>query len=851
MSLYPGMGIVPPLMNRRVLPIFLLLAVLGAAGRAVGQGIEEFDSPPPSILDQFDGRPIRELRIQRRDEKTGEISPLAPADEQLVRNQIRAVPPGPFRRRIATDDLKRLNRLGQFGRFEYHVLPQPDSSLILIYTIEPRPVVRDVQSVGNRRLSDEKVIEASGVQPGLTVDRFELDRGARRIEDLYRKEGYYLAEVSVDAPILAETGIVVYNVREGGRVRVMDIRFEGNASFSPGELRSAIKTTEAGIFEIGPLDDDVLAGDVLSVAAFYRDRGYLDAAASRLVRLSPNGKEAIVTFVVNEGPRYTLRNIRVIYPDRARSFGSPGEARAAAGPGDAVFVESPTRALVYSYGVYSPGQVAGLIPIKPGDVLSSTGLRRSVELLQRQLGEMGFVDARVDVREVRDTSRPEVDVLFEISEGRRSWTGEVVIAGNVITLDGVIRLMMRVRPDRPLSTPALEESRQKIEQSNLFLGGSVKVTPQPENPAMPGYRDVFVEVTETNTGLFELGGAVGSDNGVTGRLAYTQRNFNIRDYPDSLGELLSGQAFHGAGQTAGIEIAPGNEVQTYTLSFTEPNILYSEYSASARGRYYSRFYSQYDEIRYGGSLNVGRSFGSRWNGGLSLSLDWVDLTDIDASAPVDYFAVNDARLVDTVGFSLARTTIDSRLRPTKGTRFEIGVGQVGLLGNDYSFTRFATEFTAIFTVDEDFLGRKTILAIDTRAGYIPQGSGEVPFYERFYQGGRTFRGFGVRGVSPRGIRNDNGLPGLDPVGGTWNFFLGAEITQPIYDETLSLVGFIDSGTVTNDPGFDDYRVSIGTGIRVYAPALSPVPLAFDFGFPILKEDGDRERIFSFFLELPY
>ena len=62
----------------------------------------------------------------------------------------------------------------------------------------------------------------------------------------------------------------------------------------------------------------------------------------------------------------------------------------------------------------------------------------------------------------------------------------------------------------------------------------------------------------------------------------------------------------------------------------------------------------------------------------------------------------------------------------------------------------------------------------------------------------------------------------------------------------------DSGTVTNDPGFDDYRLSAGAGLRLYIPQVfGPAPLAFDFGFPILRQTGDEERDFSFSIDLPF
>ncbi|MEC8321116.1 MAG: BamA/TamA family outer membrane protein, partial [Planctomycetota bacterium] len=65
------------------------------------------------------------------------------------------------------------------------------------------------------------------------------------------------------------------------------------------------------------------------------------------------------------------------------------------------------------------------------------------------------------------------------------------------------------------------------------------------------------------------------------------------------------------------------------------------------------------------------------------------------------------------------------------------------------------------------------------------------------------------------------------------------------------VAFVDSGTVTTTPGFDDYRVSVGLGIRLYLDALGPAPLAFDFGFPLVEQEGDQRQTFSFSAELPF
>ena len=51
--------------------------------------------------------------------------------------------------------------------------------------------------------------------------------------------------------------------------------------------------------------------------------------------------------------------------------------------------------------------------------------------------------------------------------------------------------------------------------------------------------------------------------------------------------------------------------------------------------------------------------------------------------------------------------------------------------------------------------------------------------------------------------------------------------------------------------FEGYRMSVGFGIRIKIPALGPAPLAFDFGFPILKQADDEKQLFSFSMAVPF
>jgi outer membrane protein insertion porin family len=367
----------------------------------------------------------------------------------------------------------------------------------------------------------------------------------------------------------------------------------------------------------------------------------------------------------------------------------------------------------------------------------------------------------------------------------------------------------------------------------------------------PTIRDVLIEIKETNTGEISIGGAVSSDSGLIGRLAFEQRNFDIADTPDSLADFLSGKSFRGGGQTFTMEALPGDRIQTFTIGLSDPALLDTDYSGSGNIFLRNRDFNEFDEKRVGTRLSLGRRFGTRWNGSVNARFESIELSDLAPEKPTDVFAVAEQNLLTTIDLSLTRTSFDRFINPTQGSRTSLSVSQAGLMGGDFEYTKLAAEHTLYIALREDIYGRATTLKLNTEVAWAPQGPEEVPTYERYYRGGQSFRGLDFRAVSPRGVRNDNGLASEDSVGGTYLFFAGAEINHPLFEDIMSGVLFIDSGTVVNDPGFEDYRVTFGFGIRLTVPALSPAPLAFDFGWPLLKEDADETRVFSFTLDVPF
>lgn len=778
------------------------------------------------VADQRDllaDRPISEIRLLG----------LQTVTQQEVLNNIRSTVGDPYDPAVVSADVARLNRLGRFRTIEARGELQADGSVALIFEFVEQMIITELQVVGNKLISDQDLLAVVQQVPRGPRDDFLIQSAKRAIEQMYEKRGHYLATVTIDESELEQSGLLIFRIIEGPRVRIRAVEFEGNQAFTDEQLYAEIKTrTAVFLLRRGELDEEQLADDVAALTRFYTSRGYLDVRVGRQIELSPDSSEAKVIFVVAEGPQYTLRHVQVTTIE-----GDP-------------------------LSVYSPQQIAALIDLKPGDVYSDDLLRQSMRAIEESYGVMGYLptdDARrfyqldgttilVRPTPLRVADSPQVDLLLEVHEGQPYRVGAVEIQGNFLTRDRVVRRELRgITPGRPFDATQLQLAEDRL--LNLRLFSDVRFTVQPEDPDFPGYRDVLVEVRERQTGSFSFGAAIGSDAGVFGEIALIQNNFDVTDFPESWGELFSGRAFRGAGQRFNATLRPGTELFQYAMSLTEPHLFDTDYTGTVAGQFRQRIYDLYDEERFGGSVRVGRQFGDIWSLGVQSRVERVTLRNIDPTAPTEIFRDRGPDVVTALGLAMTRSTIPFRSRPGRGSRLELSYDRYGALGGDFSFNAVNAEYVMYFTVDEDFLGRATTLRLASRVGYI--WGGRAPTYERFYLGGRALRGFEFRTVSPKGIRADNGQPTDEPVGGTWLAFLGAQYEVPIFDEAFTGVIFVDSGTVTDSPGFDDWRVAAGVGIRLYIPQFGNVPIAFDFAIPILKQDGDEEQIVSFAAELPF
>ena len=595
------------------------------------------------------------------------------------------------------------------------------------------------------------------------------------------------------------------------------IAFEGNAAFPDEALRKEVKQeVTGGLFRKGHLNKEQLTLDAAQVRASLRRHGYLEAQVDRRIDISPDQKSAIVTFVVSEGPQYTVHAVRFNSED-----GAP--------------LLLPDAQLLLA------------MSLKPGAVFSAEKQNESSEAIRDIYGKLGYLDTRINIARRFDPDLPRVTLDVAIDQGLAHTVGKVIVRGNTLTRTKIILQDTRgLTPGRRFDRTGLDRTRRRLNESPLFRDTTVTILGSPDDDV----RDVLIEVSERNTGSISFGANISSDLGLGGAVAVTQRNFDITDTPDSWPDFISGQAFRGGGESFEMTLSPGARNSTYSVSWRDPTFLDSDYSLSLGAFLIDRDRNEFDESRDGAQVTLGRRFGDVWSASVGTRFTNIEITDIEDDGAVDVFDVEGKSTLTSLSFNLRRSTADSFFEPSRGSRIDLGIDQVGALGGDYNFTRLDASVTKFWTVAQDFLDRKTILSARVGVGYILQDN-EAPVFERFFAGGRSFRGFKFRGVGPRGIRNDTLTLGDDAVGGRFSLLNTLQYEFPLVDDYLRGAIFTDQGTVGNDLEVSDWRVTIGAGLRMKVPFLAQAPFAVDFAIPIAEEEGDESELISFTLDIPF
>lgn len=675
-------------------------------------------------------------------------------------------------------------------------------------------IIKSIEFEGNQRFKSHVLRERLGFELGDRLDPFLAEGGRMTIAEVYRKVGYPSVKVVLDRDRLAD-GHLLYRIEEGPRVQIGSIEFEGNDAFGDGTLRQVIKIKEKK-WLLWPFHftEEAVEADVDRLREFYYGRGHLNYKIEARTELSDSGDKMDVVFVIEEGPVYRID--RIVFNGNTR------------------FTEEQLRENLDS---------------REGKVYLKAEADRGARRIEQRYREIGYVDAEVR-QSVKFT--PEVDenlvtLTIHVKEGRQFRIGRIDITGNETTKDKVVRRVL----DEYDFTPgelynakiAPKEGNGRLEKYSQRAASAQQVMIRPVAPESgdPNTKDVRVDLEEGMTGLIRPGVGFSSDNGVMAQIIYQQQNFDIADLPEDLGEWFTPwRTFRGAGQRFGLRLEPGTRYSQYSISFSDPYWRDEPITFNMLGQSWKRFRESYDEKRLKGAIGFEQRLSEQWRRSIGFRAENVGVSDLDFDAPLEIRDFYGDTQLFGVRFGVGFSGVDDVYDPSQGRNISAFYEQV--TGDD-TFGILEGSYTRYFTLYEDVLGRKTILAGKFLGGTI---LGEAPPFEKFYAGGTSrygIRGFEYRGVSTRGLQTHVPNPvRKDPVGSDWIFLAGAEITIPLVGENFGLLLFSDSGTI--DTG--SYRLSIGTGVEIKVPQVfGNMPIRFEIATPVLKDDEDETQVFSF------
>jgi outer membrane protein insertion porin family len=729
---------------------------------------------------------------------------------EQVKARLRTKVGDEYNQAIVDEDVRELYKTGQFSNIYTWIQPDGNDHAKIFFSVREMPnMVQRVIYRGNKHIPTKDLPNITGVRESTPLNPLQNRQGCQKIIEKYQEQGRWLADCQlVKGGDLADTE-VIYQITEGPKVKVRGIKFVGDFHqfVSSARLRTQVNSSQEWFHLIGGTYNKQMAeADVGKLYEYFHNFGYQDVRIDLETQRTADSSGVILIFHIQLGPRYKLQDV----PDVHGSQEVPRE------------------------------QLIALSSFKPGEYLDQGKIKRDTKVITDYMGASG-IDARVEAIPVWVPDTPGVcNVRYEVTERPPARVGQIFIIGNERTRDNVILRQVPLFPGQILTFPDLDIAKANLMRLGIFTSG--QDGPPPEVNVLnredeAEFKDIEIKVNEANTGSLIFGVGVNSNTGLVGSIVLNERNFDIFNPPTSLQDFLNGRAWRGGGQNFRITAMPGSILQMYDVSFIEPFLFDTRNSLHEDLYYRQMYFNEYFEQREGNRLTLGRQLNRFWNVALGTRVENVNVSKLPSGAPIDYTSVEGNNFQIGFPFTITRDSRDSLIRPTQGSQIQASYEE---LTGEFTFGVFNFLLNKFFTTYQrpDGSGRQVLVY----RGQLGIASAQTPVYERFFAGGfTTIRGFQWRGVGP----NVNGFF----TGGDFLLLNSLEYQVPVTaNDQIFLVGFVDSGTVSRRiTDFENYAVSVGFGVRFTVPMLGPVPIALDFGFPIVKPPGDITQVFNFWM----
>ena len=597
-----------------------------------------------------------------------------------------------------------------------------DDNGALTIEVRENPVINRIILEGNKRLKEDKITKEIKLAPRQIFTRSKVRADVARIVELYRRQGRFAANVEPKMVMLDQNRVdVVYEISEGPKSEVRQINILGNEQFSDGQLRGEMATKQARItrfFSSGSsYDPDKLAFDQAKLRQFYLTNGYADfRVVSAIAELTPDKRDFILTYVIEEGERY--------------KFGD-------------VTVESELRD-------YKPQ--ADKIAIKKGNWYNAKLVEDTVDGLTEAAGLFGYAFAEVNPEFQRDKETKTMSLVLKVGDAPRVYIERIDINGNTNTQDKVVRREFRVAEGDAFNSFQVKRSSDRIQSLGFF---QEKLEIEQKQGSTPDRIILEANVEEQSTGELQLSAGFSSIERFIINASVRQRNFR------------------GKGQELRASVNYSTFSKSIELGFTEPYLL--DKNIALGGDIFRRDLNSFNfvgnnrnttfqQVTTGFQVRVGVPLTEFWSiaGRYGLSYDDVtlDRNQFFFNGVCDPLLAGrflcDAigkRTTSSLGYSLVFDNLNNRARPSAGQRFVFSQDLAGL-GGSVKYLRSRVDADKYWSVLGNF-----ILSVGVEGGLIVPfsksigpGIDKVRLTDRFFLGEPEMRGFNIRGIGPRVLR---------------------------------------------------------------------------------------------------
>ena len=633
---------------------------------------------------------------------------------------------------------------------------------IITFYVREKKLVRSIDYKGLNTVTQSDVLdEFKKRKVGLSIqsqfDPVVVKRAQVVLQEMLAGHGRQFATVRGRTRNIPPNSVALtFIVSEGPKVKIGDIRFDGNKVFSTRRLVRGMKYSRpAGAppwfywFHKTYDKDKILADLELNVRTLYQDNGYFYVVLKEpLTKMTDTkhrwpffffswgrGKRVDVTIPVEEGVQYRLGKF-----------------------------------VIRGNKLFKQEQVAPVLQLKTGDVFNLGKVRKSIENFQKLYGAYGYINFTATPDIEPDNKKKVINLALDFEEEKQYFVHRVEFSGNTKTRDKVIRRELLLDEGNIFSSELWDLSVLRVNQLGFFEQVKKEDYEIRQNKKDSNV-DIVVKVKEKGRNSIGFSGGVSGLSGNFVGINYATNNFL------------------GLGETLSLQMQFGTYQKLYSFGFTEPylfdrpmttgfTIFKSDfrYDQLRQTAYYAGFspgalqalagggsvFQNYQQNSSGftvfSSYPLRRSFARL---GLTYSYSISSLEAFSTASQAFFQALNFRGLEGPNALSGITTsqvmptymynTMNHPYDPTAGKYLYAAISFSGsILGGNVNTIRPVVEAKYFRAIARKKADHPQVLAMRLMGSTVAGFGGRVPPpFSRFYVGGEDdIRGFYIRSISP-------------------------------------------------------------------------------------------------------